>query len=398
MMRKALKIVLFSYACSAIFPAFGQELRTKTNAVYLSFKTPRTLTTVPTIVWNSPKLEYTNSFENTVEIEVDIKSEVALSNIQLIIGDNVSKNARAGKKIEGVENKNLFHLKERVYLPEGSNYLEIIAENVEGAKVSSSRSVLVGMAAVADAVSIDRKDYALLIATDTYDYWNDLVNPVYDANSIARELSELYGFEVDILENANQEDILLKIKDYAKKNYKPQDQLFIFFAGHGQFDEGFGEGYIVAKNSLESDKAKVTYISHSNLRSYINNIPCNHILLTMDVCFGGTLDPFIARARGSNASDDLTTNEFLARKLSKKTRQYITSGGKEYVSDGVLGKHSPFASRFVEALKSRGGDDRILTISEIVPFLEKISQHEPRSGEFGDNEKGSDFVFVAKQN
>ncbi len=397
-MRKALKTVLLTYAFYAMFPAFGQELRTKTNAVYLTFKTPRTLTTVPTIVWNSPQLEYTNSFENTVEIEVDIKSEIPLSNIQLVLGDNVSKKARAAKKIEGVENKKSFHLKEKVYLPEGSNYLEIIAENVDGAKVSSSRNILVGMDAVADAVSIDRKDYALLIATDSYDYWNDLVNPVYDANSIARELSETYGFEVDILENANQEDILLKIKEYAKKNLKPQDQLFIFFAGHGQFDEGFGEGYIVAKNSLEVDKAKVTYISHSNLRSYINNISCNHILLTMDVCFGGTLDPVIARARGSNTSDDLTTNEFLARKLSKKTRQYITSGGKEYVSDGILGKHSPFATRFVEALKSRGGEDRILTISEIVPFLEKISQHEPRSGEFGDNEKGSDFVFVAKQN
>jgi hypothetical protein len=223
------------------------------------------------------------------------------------------------------------------------------------------------------------------------------VNPIYDATTIANELKEKYGFEVEVVENASQEDILVKIKDYSKRNYKPQDQLMIFFAGHGQFDEGFGEGYVVAKNSLETDKAKTTYISHSNLRSYVNNINCNHILLGMDVCFGGTLDPEIAKNRAADSRDELTDNEFLARKLSKKTRRYITSGGKEYVSDGIVGKHSPFAASMIEAFRTRGGSDGILTLAEIMPFLEKIKEHEPRAGEFGDNEKGSDFVFVTKR-
>jgi hypothetical protein len=335
--------------------------------------------------------------ENKVDIEATINSDVPLQFVKITLSDNATGETRTTKDLIVPAGTTSYSLKQKITLLEGSNYIEVIAENTNGAKVSGSRNVLVGSDALADAVSIDRKDYALLFATDTYDYWTDLVNPVYDANTLATELKEKYGFITEVVENANQEDILVKIKDYSKRNYKPQDQLFIFFAGHGQFDEDFGEGYVVAKNSLENDRAKTSYISHSNLRSYINNISCNHILLGMDVCFGGTLDPSIARSRNLDTRDELSKNEYLARKLSKKTRRYITSGGKEYVSDGIMGKHSPFAARVLEALKSLGGEDHILTTSEIIPFLEKIKGHEPRFGEFGDNEKGSDFVFVVKQ-
>ena len=377
------------------YSATSQELRTRTNEVHLSMKEPRSRTSVPVITWISPRMEFSNSTENLVAIEATVQSDVPLKSIKIILGDN-SSGASRGQKTVTVENSVSQIVRQKVTLTEGSNYIEIVAENINGGTVSGVRNVLVGIDAIS-AVSTNRKDYALFFATDNYDNWNDLVNPIYDATTIANELKEKYGFEIEVVENANQEDVLVKIKDYSKRNYKPQDQLFIFFAGHGQFDEGFGEGYVVAKNSLELDRAKTTYISHSNLRSYINNISCNHILLTMDVCFGGTLDPAIARARASDSKDELTNNEFLARKLSKKTRRYITSGGKEYVSDGIIGKHSPFASRLIEALKSRGGEDGILTMSEIFPYLEKIKQNEPRSGSFGDDEKGSDFVFVAKQ-
>lgn len=390
---KTIYAVMFMVA--VCYSAESQELRTRTNEVHLSMKEPRSRTSVPVITWISPRMEFSNSTENLVAIEATVQSDVPLKSIKIILGDN-SSGASRGQKSVTVENSISQIVRQKVSLMEGSNYIEIVAENINGGTVSGVRNVLVGIDALS-AVSTNRKDYALFFATDNYDYWTDLVNPIYDATTIANELKEKYGFEVEVVENANQEDVLVKIKDYSKRNYKPQDQLFIFFAGHGQFDEGFGEGYVVAKNSLESDRAKTTYISHSNLRSYINNISCNHILLTMDVCFGGTLDPAIARARASDSKDELTNNEFLARKLSKKTRRYITSGGKEYVSDGIVGKHSPFASRLIESLKTRGGDDGILTISEIIPFLEKIKLNEPRSGSFGDDEKGSDFVFVAKQ-
>ena len=212
------------------------------------------------------------------------------------------------------------------------------------------------------------------------------------------ELKTKYGFEVEVIENPSQEDVFIKISEYVQKKFKPQDQLMIFFAGHGYFDDSFGEGFVVARNSLENDQAKTTYISHSRLRSVINNIPCEHVFLTMDVCFGGTFDPVIARARGgADSYEEATKTEFLIRKLSYKTRKYLTSGGKTYVSDGVPGKHSPFALKLLQALKGSGGSDRILTLDEIRTHVEKLIP-EPRSGSFGDDNPSSDFVFVSKQN
>jgi hypothetical protein len=114
----------------------------------------------------------------------------------------------------------------------------------------------------------------------------------------------------------------------------------------------------------------------------------------MDVCFGGTLDPEIAAGRGPNINDP--DKEFLAKKLSHTTRRYLTSGGKEYVSDGIPGEHSPFAKKFLEALRTYGGSDRILTLAEIKVKLQKL-EPTPRQGEFGKNENLSDFVFVAAE-
>ncbi len=394
-----MKAIICLLLIASFLTATAQNFAWKSNEIHLSTKnTTAPAAIMSSVSWIKPRLEYTNSTEPKVEIEANIVSEVPIKSILMSVGDNVTKETRGSKPIQVSAGLTQFTLKQLVTLAEGSNFIEIMVENTSGGKVSSIRSVLVGKDAITDAIASDRKDYILLIATDKYDNWGDLVNPVNDSQTIARELKERYGFEVDMIENPTQDEMLVKIREYSQRKFKPQDQLMIFIAGHGQFDDSFGEGYLVAKNSLENDKAKSSYISHSNLRSYINNIPCEHILLTMDVCFGGTFDPVIAKSRGTESAGDLTETEFLVRKLSYKTRKYITSGGKEYVSDGIPGKNSPFAAKLLEALKSNGGADRILTINEINSFLEKIKSNEPRSGDFGDGEKAADFVFVAKSN
>jgi hypothetical protein len=99
------------------------------------------------------------------------------------------------------------------------------------------------------------------------------------------------------VENPSQDQIWAKLRECAEKKYKPIDQLFIFIAGHGHFDDTFKEGYLVVKGSLLNDAGNSTYISHNRLRNNINSIPCEHIFLVMDVCFGGTFDDAIASVR-----------------------------------------------------------------------------------------------------
>lgn len=373
---------------------YSQSFRERTNEIVIDYSKPPVRSVLPKIDWVSPGFEYTSSQNNQVSIDVMVSSNTPLKEItlQIINSDqNVSE-----KKIEVESNMFFKQITQSIRLVDGQHTIKLIVSNTTGGGVTSMRSMIIGKDAIADALSIDRKDYALLFATDKYDHWSDLVNPVHDAQTIAEEIKQRYGFEVEIIEDASQEDVFIKLADYAQRMYRPQDQLMIFFAGHGYFDDTFGEGFVVAKNSLENDRAKTSFISHNRLRSIINNIPCEHILLMMDVCFGGTFDPVIARERGETSSNN-DERDFLVRKLSYKTRKYLTSGGKLYVSDGIPGKHSPFTQKLLQAFKEGEGNDKILTLGEIKLYVEKLIP-EPRYGSFGEDHIASDFVFVGRKN
>lgn len=371
----------------------AQNFSSKTNDILLNYKSPadpNLVTSLPRITWISPKPEFTVSEKNAIVIEAVISSDSDLKSVQINVG--AGTDTRGGKAVT-ISAPRYVTIKQSIFLNDGQNIVEIVTENSKGGRVSSSRSILVGNDAVSNALAIDRKDYVLMFATDQYDNWNDLVNPIDDARSIAKVLKEKYGFITEIVENPNVDEVFNKLRDYAERKFKPQDQLMIFFAGHGHFDDVTNEGFVVARNSLLEDKAKTSYISHNRLRGIIQNLPAEHIFLAMDVCFGGTFDPLIASARGSEM--ELSDSDFLVRKLSHRTRKYLTSGGKEYVSDGVPGKHSPFALRILQALSDGGGSDRILTLTELKTYVEKI-RPEPRTGSFGDDKPQSDFLFVSK--
>lgn len=250
------------------------------------------------------------------------------------------------------------------------------------------------IANVNDTMGRAGTDYALIIVTDEYLNFPKLSNPVNDGMTIANELEKLYGFKTEVVKNPTRSEIYTSIRNYSKKQFADDDELYIFIAGHGEFDEVFSEGYIVCKDSKADDEVKESFISHSNLRTIINNIPCKHILLTMDVCFGGTFDPFVATGRGIS-KDDPERAKFIQRKLQYTTRKYLTSGGKEYVPDGRPGYHSPFARKVLEALRSNGGTDKILTFGEFYNFIETVTPA-PKAGEFGNNQPGSDFLFIGK--
>ncbi|HAR19413.1 MAG TPA: hypothetical protein DCR46_02050, partial [Cytophagales bacterium] len=239
------------------------------------------------------------------------------------------------------------------------------------------------------------KDYALLIATNEYDAMHHLVNPVNDMNTVAKELEERYGFITERLFNPTLSQTYSTVKKYGSKQYADDDQLLVFIAGHGEYDPIFKEGYLVATDTKKDDDARVTYLSHSNLRTLINNIPCKHIMITLDACFGGTFEQELS-SRGGDIYGGVGKDEYIQRKMKYKTRLYLTSGGKEYVPDGRPGQHSPFARKFLEAMRGNGGDDGVLSFSELIGYIEKVTP-EPRKGEFGDNEPGSDFLFIKKE-
>lgn len=395
------RILFYAMALVVIpFVTRSQNVSTRTNEFQVDFSDPKKLVSsvIPVINWITPTAESNYAGEAKYKIKFEIESSTPLKNISIIIKENPTSSSRGMLNIQPTtdEEKHKSVVEKNLTLMDGNNVVEIVAENMDGVKTVSQRTIRVGTASLADATKLDRTDYAILFTTNDYDNWPDLVNPVNDGRMIADELKNIYGYKVEVVEGGSQQDILKKLREYAEKKYKPLDQLFIFFAGHGQFDQTFGEGFVVTKESQLNDEAKTTYLSHNRLRSIVNNIPCDHIFLAMDVCFGGTFDQAIAhRGLDEEVYKEASQAEMVTRKLTYKTRRYLTSGGKEYVPDGRPGMNSPFARKFLEALRSRGGKDMILSLGEINTYVETLKP-QPRAGEFGDNAPGSDFVFVGK--
>ncbi len=394
------KLLVLLIGLTSAINLSAQNVSTRTNEFEVDFSDPKKLanSVIPVINWITPTSETNFVGDQKYRIKFEIESSTPIKNIQIIIKESVETSSRGMLNVQPntEAEKHKIVIEKNLTLMDGNNVLEIVAENEDGVKTVSQRTVRVGTTGLTDASKLDRTDYAVLFVTNDYDHWPDLTNPVNDGRMIADELKKNYGYKVDVVEGGSQSEILKKLREYAEKKYKPLDQLFIFFAGHGQFDQTFGEGFVVTKESQTNDEAKTTYLSHNRLRSIVNNIPCEHIFLAMDVCFGGTFDQAIAhRGLDDEVYKEASQAEMVTRKLTYKTRRYLTSGGKEYVPDGRPGMNSPFARKLLEALRSRGGKDMLLSLGEINSFVEALKP-QPRAGEFGDNAPGSDFIFVIK--
>ncbi len=244
-----------------------------------------------------------------------------------------------------------------------------------------------------DLIDRQGKDFALLFAVEDYHHWEELRKPIHDAVSIQQDLEKLYGFQTRFIQNPTQAEIFKALRAYAERDYTDADQLLIFFAGHGYFDDTFDVGYLVAQDTRkpEDDKELLTYISHSVIRDIVDRFNCKHIFLVLDTCYSGTFDRVIAlRGHAEDRAKPLTPDD-IQRKLEYTTRRYLTSGGKEQVPDD-----SKFVRAFLEALRSKGGVDNILTLDDVSRYMETLDNPKPRASGFGSDEPGSDFLFFAK--
>ena len=169
--------------------------------------------------------------------------------------------------------------------------------------------------------------HALLIAVQEYDHpsVNGLDYPVGDAQQVERELTSRYTFEpqnVTTLKNPDRRTILDALDQMTEK-LKPEDNLLIFYAGHGQWDEQRKQGYWLPRDAMRERRAD--WISNSDLRDAIRGIRARHILLISDACFAGGI--FLAREAFGAASSAVAELDNLP------SRTAMTSGALTTVPD-----------------------------------------------------------------
>lgn len=244
--------------------------------------------------------------------------------------------------------------------------------------------------------SLDLGDHkALLIGINQYENpeWQTLQTPVRDVRELKRLLVKDYLFEekdIFLLENASFEEIIGAFNDIRQQSTE-KTSLLIYYAGHGYYPPGEDEGYWVPRDGGDPETLKL-FIPASTILSKIKSIESRHTLVIADSCFSGSL---VRVTRGAEIHSryyrDLST---------KKSRQIITSGGLEPVSDQGWGDNSVFAGKLIDILSRKRSEP--LSASELALHLRKEVKNADalQTPEYGrlyvaDDQSG-EFFFVRK--
>ena len=200
--------------------------------------------------------------------------------------------------------------------------------------------------------SVAMGDYhALVIGNNNYRNFSTLVTAVNDARETERVLREKYDFKTTLLLNADRYTILSALNG-LRETLDENDNLLIYYAGHGKLDESNELGYWLPVDADQDNN--INWISNKSITDILNVIEAKHILVVADSCYAGTMTQTpIARVQ-ADVPDDVRA-EWMKVMAETRARITLTSGGVEPVLDGGGGRHSVFASAFLEALRSNDG-------------------------------------------
>ncbi len=238
----------------------------------------------------------------------------------------------------------------------------------------------------------DKNNYLVLIGINDYRHWPKLKNPINDAKSLSNVLTDQYQFDKENTyclfdDSATYRNIDNFFRMLIRK-IDEDDNLVVYFAGHGYYDEITDEGYwIPYEANLNS---LIEYIPNSTIYKYLKALKAHHTLVIADACFSGTF--YTSDQRGADRYTE-TVDKY-------RSKWVFTSGREETVADGMYGTdHSPFANYLIKFFKNAGNAD--FPVTELVQYVKHAvannSNQTPMAAplkEVGD--EGGEFVFYRK--
>jgi hypothetical protein len=239
--------------------------------------------------------------------------------------------------------------------------------------------------------------HALIIGNNAYKHWPVLVTPEHDAMQVAELLKNRYGFKTRVLLNATRYDTL-QVLNELRKSLTANDNLLIYYAGHGHWEEQIKRGYWVpVDGDVDSD---VNWIATFAITDILGAMSAKHVLVVADSCYSGALTRS-AFARLEAGMTEQARQHALEAMAEKRSRTVLSSGNIQPVLDAGGGKHSVFAKAFLDTLNTNQGiieGQRLwFSIRDLVAYaaeaerVEQDPQYAPLR--YAGHESG-DFLFV----
>lgn len=198
----------------------------------------------------------------------------------------------------------------------------------------------------AAAWSTKGRRLALVVANQHYQHWPALDTPGADAVAVADTLRQHFGFDVTLLQDATRQQLLAAL-GRLRMQAQPDDQVVIYYAGHGQMDEATARGYWIPVDGDQKDIAR--WVSVIDVTDQLAAMAARRVLVIADSCYAGTLaHSLIPRIDAAlSAAQRQAPLQQLAR---QRVRVAMTSGGLEPVVDGGSVGHSLFARSLLDML------------------------------------------------
>ncbi|TAL58056.1 MAG: hypothetical protein EPN85_12580 [Bacteroidetes bacterium] len=254
---------------------------------------------------------------------------------------------------------------------------------LKGLNVSKSKDMVIG------------KYYALIIGVNKYKgTWTTLQNAVSDAKAIETLLKTKYkfdNFQTLYDEQATRVGIINQL-EWLTTNAKEQDNVFIYYSGHGEYKQELNKGFWVPVDAATNSTAN--YISNADLQTYLGGIKSKHTLLVADACFSGDI------FRGNTVTVPFEESEKYFKEVhGLSSRQAMTSGGVEPVMDGGKDGHSVFAYYFLKAMNEN--QNKYMDVGQIynkvkIPVINNSEQSPKLAPVKNTGDEGGQFIFIKK--
>ncbi len=230
--------------------------------------------------------------------------------------------------------------------------------------------------------------YAVVIGNNAYKKLPKLKTAVDDAKAVAATLERDYGFAVSLLTDASEEQVVGAL-DKLRRTLTPQDNLLIYYAGHGWYDDGAERGYWLPVDAVADNQSH--WISNADITDVLKAMQAKHVLVVADSCYSGSLTRGLAIGSGSSS--------YFEDIVKRRARTVLTSGGLEPVLDAGGGGHSVFARAFLDALHANNGViDGEGIYHKVYDQVRLNAEQEPGYGNIRlAGHDGGDFLFVRKR-
>jgi uncharacterized caspase-like protein len=193
--------------------------------------------------------------------------------------------------------------------------------------------------------------HAVVIGNNSYQNHPVLKTAANDASAVEALLKKRYGFKTQLLIDATYATMMQALYSTANR-LTENDNLLIYFAGHGHRLEDISRGYWLPIDA--SKELGGTWVSTQQIGDMVGISKARHILVVVDSCFAGSLVRGVEEApMPENSNGPSAMTEYVRRMAQAKSRHALTSGGLTPVIDTASparATHSIFAEALLDVL------------------------------------------------